>query len=426
MGGSVAVSVSHNGGGPLAGIRVLEWAQGIAAPFCARLLGDLGAEVIKIEPPSSGDALRREGPLAKDGNPSDGALFAYVNAGKRSVTLDPGQPSGAVLFAQLASKCDVLVESQAPGLVGRMLEHNASDAGSGTRPLIVSVTAFGQSGPLKSAPSSELTLSHRSGLAYHQARGVTDTEAHPPTAGADREGPLACGLAAAVAALSGLLAARPAGAGRHIDLALFDFYAHLLLHEMAEYEGGEREFTRKHEEYSGSDATSGLIWNLPCSDGWVVVSPREDHQWASWLDLLGHPEWSKDAELCGDRLARKRNKSRLQKLMSEWSRNYSRHDLAAKAQAARVAAFPVETTEAILANGQLAHRSFFDRLTFPSGETTAAPGLPFHHRSSDGRSLGRGRDLPFPQLGQDTLEVLGDCLNMSHAKIERLRRHQVI
>jgi crotonobetainyl-CoA:carnitine CoA-transferase CaiB-like acyl-CoA transferase len=411
----------------LAGTRVLEWAEGLAAPFATHILADLGAEVIKIERPGQGDALRREGPCAaKVASVTDSPLFGYVNAGKRSLTLDPTRPSGAALFRRLAAQCEVLVEAQPPGVLEQIGSGPARLHADNPGLVIVSVTPFGQTGPLRDAASSELTLMHRSGFAWHAARGVSDPPNQPPVASADREGPLACGLAAALAALWGVLGAQVSGAGAHVDVSQMEFYASLLLQETADYSAGERRFDRMREDYRGTEVAGGLVWNLRCNDGWVMASPREDHQWDRWMELLGRPDWSRDAELCGDRVARKRNWTRLQELMSEWTCNHGRNDVARLAQAARVAAFPVSTPDDILDNVQLAHRRFFDRLVLESGTSLAVPGLPFQMRSPDGSAPARGRNMVCPALGEANNEILRDRLALSPAEIEALQRHGII
>ena len=189
----------------LAGTRVLEWAEGLAAPYAARILADLGAEVIKIEPPGGGDMLRREGPVTASG---DAALFGTINHGKRSVTLDPTRPSGAALFRALARRSQVVVEAQPPGLVDAR-ELQAATPGL----VVVSVTPFGQTGALRDRAGTDLTVLHHAGFAYHAARPVGDPEQRGPVGGADREMALAFGLATAVATVWGVLQAQATGRG---------------------------------------------------------------------------------------------------------------------------------------------------------------------------------------------------------------------
>lgn len=411
----------------LNGIRVLEWAEELVAPYAARILGDLGAEVIKIEHPGAGDSLRREGPeTAKQGAAGDSPLFGYVNSGKRSLTLDPTTPSGAALFRRLANQSQLLIELQPVGTLTKIGCGVDELHAENPSLVVVSVTPFGQNSPLRDTACCDLTLMHRSGFAYHAARSVSEPENQPPVACADREGPLSCGLSAALAALWGLMGAQASGHGSHVDVSQMDYYASLLFQEAADYSDGERQFDRLRKEYRGTEVAGGLVWNLRCSDGWAMVSPREDHQWDRWMEVLGHPDWSHDAALCGDRVVRKRNAAWLQELMSEWTSDHGRNEVAARAQAARVACFPVSTPDDILDNPQLTHRAFFDRLQLHSGDSVMVPGLPFKIRSSDGGELGRGRHISYPALGEANGEILRERLMLSPAEIEVLQRHSII
>jgi len=407
----------------LAGIRVLEWAEGLAAPYATRLLADLGAEVIKVEPPGGGDMLRREGPAIATG---DAALFGTINHGKRSLTLDPTRPSGAALFRALARGSQVLVEAQPPGLL--------QQSGLGVRELqaatpglvVVSVSRYGQTGALRDRAGTDLTVLHHAGFAWHAARPVGDPEQQGPVGGADREMPLAFGVATAVATLWGVLQAQATGRGPHIDMAEFDFFAQLLIEALADYCDSERTFDRRRREFRGTEVAGGLIWILRCADGWVMVSPREQHQWDRWMALQGNPAWASDPALCGDRLARKQNWAVLQELMSEWTARHPKQQVFERAQAARVACFPVSTPADILGNAQLAHRRFFDRLHLASGTTLAVPGLPFALRDGAGEELPRGRDVAAPPLGEANDAILQQELSLRPDEIDALRRHGIV
>ena len=223
--------------GLLGGVTVVEWAGGLSAAYCGRILAELGAEVLKIEPPGAGDALRREGPF-EPGAPygADSALFAYVNAGKRSITLDPNRPTGADLLTRLTSLSQILIDSgqAASGSTPRL----GADALRRANPRLVrlSVTPHGRTGPAR--PTSDLVIQHFAGWAYHQAMPVADPEQTPPVGGADREGALAAGIAAAIAALWGLLMVQAGHAGPDVDLAVSDFYAHLLVEPVGNWSRG--------------------------------------------------------------------------------------------------------------------------------------------------------------------------------------------
>ncbi len=371
----------------LDGVRVVEWAEGIAAPFCARILADLGAEVVKVEPPITGDPMRAAGPFLPGERPPDSsALFAYLNAGKSSAILESARDLGRHLEGAA-----LLIESH--GVTDPdALRRNHPDLA------VLSVTPFGRAGPLRDVPSSNLTLQHRAAWAHAMARPVDEPEALSPRGGADHEAPLAVGVAAAVAAIWGLLVVQAGGAAPCIDIASYDVYAHLAFADLAEWSAGERAFGRLRVRREGTEAAGGLTWILPCATGWVMVSPREQHQWDKWVALLGNPPWSTDAALCATRVMRRANFFPLQELMAAWSRRFSPAEVARRAQEVGVACFPVSSPGELLDNAQLLHRGFFDRLRTAGGEIPM-PGLPFCMTSSGGATLARERSLRGPALG---------------------------
>ncbi len=274
-------------------------------------------------------------------------------------------------------------------------------------------------------PATDLTVTHYAGYAFHQARPVQAPEAQPPVAGADREASFAAGVAAAAAALWGVLAAEQSGAGPHIDCAQADAIAHLLIEPVADYGRGERVFGRLRENLRGTEIAGGLVWLLPCADGLVMVSPREQHQWDRWVGLLGDPAWAQDAALCGDRAARTTNWAVLQEHMSVWTRQHTREDVFTRAQSARVASFPVSTPRDLLENAQLRARGFFDQLQTASGEGLAMPGLPFVLRTSAGVDMPRERRVQSPGLGEANADILEGRLGLSRQALETLRLHGV-
>lgn len=383
----------------LKGVRVLEWTAGsITAAFCARLLADLGAEVVKIEEPG-GDPLRRTAPLLTlaDGR-REGALFCYLNSGKRSLAIAEG-PRNLPVLRRLAENFDLLVLAAPvePALAPTIAEIRAD------RPklVVLEISPFGREHAAGDVASfaSDMVMQHRGGFAYEHARPVEDPNAQPPIAGADREAPLAAGVAAACAAVAGLLAAkRRSGAAPLIDFAKLDFVAHLCMDAFCASQRGETDFRRKRRSEAGIEVAGGLIWLIRCADGWAAISPREQHQWDRWMELIGEPDWSRDQALCGTKQARRLNSRRIQRLLSQWSETRSKADVFAMAQAARVACFPVSTPSDLLRNEQLRHRQLFDEIAAGDGPVRV-PGLPFGLTTSAGETMPRGRTLGIPALG---------------------------
>jgi crotonobetainyl-CoA:carnitine CoA-transferase CaiB-like acyl-CoA transferase len=422
---------------PLAGVRVIEWSGSMSASFCARVLSDLGADVLKLEPPGAGDPLRHAGPFAAQAAyGDDGALFAYLNHGKESVTLDPSKPTGAALLMRLIESADLLITSASASRLAELALDG--DTLRKIQPALVSlaVTPFGtffaqdastthEDGDTPAA-FTDFTLTHHAGYAFHQARPVHAPHEQPPVACADREVALATGVAAANAALWGLLEAQLHGEGRSIECAELDVIAHLLIEPVADYGRGERTFSRLREELQGTEVAGGLIWLLPCKDGFVMISPREEHQWERWVELLGNPPWSRDAALCGERSARNENWMVLQDEMSKWTREHTRAHVFERAQAARVACFPVSGARDLLENAQLNARRFFDGWKGAGNEALSMPGLPFGLRTSSGAELPRGRDVASPRLGAANHTVFAGRLGLSPGELETLRQQGVV
>jgi crotonobetainyl-CoA:carnitine CoA-transferase CaiB-like acyl-CoA transferase len=369
---------------PLCGVRVMEVGSSIATAFGTRLLSDLGAEVVKIEP-IDGDALRKEGPFLPSGT---SALFRHLNHGKRIVQLADGT-QGEQLLIDLARRSDVLVWASQDGSTANAPSTALLDQNLDSRPSIVLLSPFGRRGSRGNWVGSEFIAQYSGGYAYHQACPVSDPEATPPAGCADREAAMLAGLVVANASLWAL--AMPGDASKPIiDLSVEDVFAAMLIDPLADYHRGTQPPGRARVPGRSITIAGGLVWLLPCADGTILVSPREDHQWQRWVALMGSPAWANDAALCGSRETRTRHASELQKLMATWSVGERAGDVFARAQAARVACFPVSTAEDLIRNPQLAARRFFNTLMDPDGAEVLMPGLPFAMQSSCGAKLARG------------------------------------
>jgi crotonobetainyl-CoA:carnitine CoA-transferase CaiB-like acyl-CoA transferase len=363
---------------PLAGLRVLELGGDVSLAFAARLLADLGAEVLRPEPPG-GDPLREAAPLTEAGS----VLHAYLNHGKSLIPADLTQ------LKALARQADLLL--WAPEAAGGAALSAAMPAREDrARPPVVLFTAHGLTGPRAGAPGTAFTAQHAGGFAWHQASPVSDTEAQPPLGCPDREAAMFVGLIGANAALAALAEPRGEGPAPWLDLSAEDVFAWNLVDALAEYHDGVLAPGRQRVPGREITIAGGLVWLLPCADGTIVVSPREDHQWARWVELMGSPDWAKDPSLCGTRAIRTARAAELGRLMRAWSAGVSARPVFQQAQAARVACFPVSTAPDLLSNAQLAARRFFRPLTRPGGGTLPMPGLPFAMRSGDGAELARG------------------------------------
>lgn len=384
--------------GPLAGLKVLELGSDISVAFGARLLADLGAEVVKVEPPE-GDALRAEAPLTARG---ESALFAYLNRGKALVSVDAAGAGGRELLGDLAGQCDLVLATDAALRDGT---ENCT-----RRPATLVVSGQGLTGPGTGRPSSSFIQQHASGFAFHQASPVTDPEATPPVGCADFEGDMAGGLVVAIAALWAVEAADGARPGPLVDLSHEDLLVYMLVEPFADWQAGMDVTDRRRDPAKGLTIAGGLVWYLPCADGAVMVSPREDHQWARWCEVMGHPDWTQDASLCGDRVVRTANAARLQELMARWSTTQRNRDVVEAAKQARVACFPVSTPRDLIENVQLRARRFFDEVRFADGTALPMPALPFRFITQSGEEMARGGERPAPGKAGDGGDLLDTLL----------------
>ena len=407
---------------PLSGVVCIEVGHDVSAAFGARLLVDLGADVIKLEPPVVGDAGRREPPLVSAAENAS-ALFAYLNYGKRSVTLDTAKPAGAALLEDLLRRSDLVIcahdESHA-------LPQALERCDPVTRPVVVCVSPHGLLGPRSRQPSSPFVLQHAAGFAFHQASPVRDPEATPPTAGADMEGEMAIGIVVANAALWALGAVEPGEPKPFVDLSAEDVYAYLLVEPFADWQAGLATRERLRDPAKPSMVAGGLVWLLPCADGAVMVSPREDHQWERWVQVMGRPAWTLDAASCGDRTIRARNATLIGQKMAEWSALQKTQDVFANAQAQRVACFPVSSAKDMVTNAQLRARDFYAKLRLSPNVVVPAAGLPFEVRTTGGAMLARGREVAAPALGEGNRTILADMLGLARTDIALLEREGVI
>ncbi|MCC7368010.1 MAG: CoA transferase [Chloroflexi bacterium] len=402
---------------PLAGLRVLELATGIAGPYGGKLLADLGADVLKAEPPT-GDPSRARGPFrAGRPDPEASGFYLYLNSGKRGITLDLESAEGRAALLDLVGGVDVLLESFAPGLLDRFGVGVEALQARNPRLVVVSTTPFGQWGPRSGWQGNDLIAFQSSGFAYGFPSREIEAADLPPLNAPSHAGLFLAGEMVAGAAVHGLLVAQRDGVGSHLDISEQEAVS-------AENQAQHNALDRKAGERGGYDGGDGgvrrtvvessanaTVFFLPCRDGWVVVSPREDHQWARWLEVMGGPSWADDPRFA-TKAARQDNWLVLHPLICEWSRQQAKRDIFEAAQAERVACYPLGTATDMLELPQFAHRGFFVEQEHPTLGTLSFPGVSY--QSPD---VARPRPTLAPRLGQHNTEVYGEQLGYDAARI---------
>ncbi len=385
-------------------MKVLDVGEGVSGPYAARTLAWLGADVIKVETPY-GDFTRRMGPFPDNvPHPEKSALFLALNAGKRGVALDLDSAEGRARFLALAADSQIVVDN-----------HNSewlSERGIGYEDLcavredviLCQITPFGDWGPYAGYDAGDLSVFHMSANAHGILGPVEDPNSEPPIRAGGYQSEQVTGMAAVTSTLTALFAARMSGRGCHIVVSAFEAMATQAIAGLSNTAFGRESPTRKLAEVreasiGGQVGAIGGV--LPCSDGFVAISPREEAQWARWLEFMGNPDWSEDPKF-NTRDARQKNSGELWLLLSEWTSRRSRYDIAREGQRRRIPCFPVNTIKDLMTDPHLEDRRFFVPISHPEAGELRYPGVPYK-LSETALPLDR---LPAPTLGQHNEEVL--------------------
>ena len=385
--------------GLLGGIRVLDLGEGVSAPYAARTLAGLGADVIKVESPE-GDYARLVGPFPDDTpHPEKSTLYLALNTGKRGVTLDLDSDSGRSRLLELAADAHIVIDNHDMGWLDERGIGYKSLAGVRSDVIVTQITPFGDWGPYAGYEAGDLSLFHMSANAHGMLGPVADPDSEPPIRAGGRQADQVAGVSATTATLAALFRLRTTGQGCHLVVSSFEAMATQSIAGLANIAMGRESPTRQAAEVreasiGGQVAAIGGV--LPCNDGYVAISPREDAQWARWLDLMGNPDWSDDPKF-NTRSARQQNSLELWELLAAWTRQRSRFDIARDGQQRRIPCFPVNTVSDLLTDPHLKERQFFVSIDHPVAGTFQYPGVAYRPSKAGSLTLG---SRPAPMLGQ--------------------------
>jgi len=339
----------------LAGLEVAQIGSGLAAAVCGRLLADIGARVRCIDAPAST-------PLA-----------LHLGHGKSVVAGDPAAVRAAIAAA------DLIVCEGSPRELRARNHDIAALRRINPAAAIVAISPFGQSGPRADDPASDLTLLFASGIA-RMLTGQVDDLGEAPLRPVGEQSAFIGGIAAACAGMHAALAAIPGAApGAVIDVSIQEALATLTITELARAGLSGKSWSRRRL----TDGNGATVCILPARDGYAAISPRDDHQWAAWLTVMGSPDWAQEPRFA-TKSARVANWDALHALMSAWSRGYDKQAIADRAQAAHVPSFPLREPAEQLVSPQLLHRDFYRRIEI-GRRAIAAPGPPFGLRVAKSR-----------------------------------------
>jgi crotonobetainyl-CoA:carnitine CoA-transferase CaiB-like acyl-CoA transferase len=404
--------------GPLAHVRVLDMGRVMAAPWATQILADLGADVIKIERPGSGDDTRSWGPpflkSRDDETPGDAGYFLSANRGKRSITIDIAKPEGQEIIHRIAASADVAIENFKAGTLQRYGLDATSLRAINPRLIYCSVTGFGQDGPRRDQAAYDFAIQAMGGL-----MSVTGECDDRPGGGPQKVGlpivDIMTGMYAAVAVLAALARRAETGHGETIDLAMLDVQAAFLANQGMNWMLSGKTPSRSGNRHPNIQPQD--VFN--CADGHFVLAVGNDGQFAKLCDVLGHSEWAAD-ERFNSNSARVRNNAVLTTLLAECFAVHNRADLARKLDAAGVPCAPINNVPDVFDDPQIRHREMRRDLPHPLAGTVPQIVSPLRFADSPLRF-----DRAPPVLGQHTKDVLAE-LGLGEAEQSELSARGVI
>jgi crotonobetainyl-CoA:carnitine CoA-transferase CaiB-like acyl-CoA transferase len=384
----------------LEGIRVLDVTQVMAGPFCAMMLADLGATVVKVEPPA-GDSTRQMPGASGADSPS----FNAVNRGKRSIVLNLKTVEGRGVFARLARSSDIVIENYRPGVMTSLGLDYAALSAANPRVIYASISGYGQTGPQRGKGGFDLIAQGVAGI-----MSITGEPGGAPVKAGVPITDLGAGLFALVGILAALEHRHRTGAGQQIDTSLVDAGVALSVWEATEY-------------FSGAGVPSALgsahRMNAPyqavrCADGYITIGAANERLFRRLCDVLGHREWSAD-EAFADNASRVRNREDLAALIEAITVTMPRTHWLSLFEANDIPCGPINDYAQVFADPQVLAREMVVETEHPALGHLRTLGSPIKMSATPPNVTRRA-----PQLGEHTDEVLMEA-GFSHAEIAVMR-----
>ncbi len=408
----------------LDGIRILDLSRVLAGPWCTQTLADLGADVIKIERPGTGDDTRSWGPpfLTQDDGreTAEAAYYLGTNRNKRSVTCDIAQPAGQALVKSLVAHCDVFVENFKVGDMARYGLDYESLRAINPRLVYCSITGFGQTGPYRDRAGYDYAIQGMGGLM--SITGERDDLGGGPQKVGVAVADLFTGLYATVSILAALRHAERTGEGQHVDMALLDTQVAMLANLGANYLVSGKVPGRAGNAHQNI-VPYQVFEVAPKADGsadHLILAVGNDGQYAKFCEVAGHPELATDARFARNQ-DRVRHRAELVPLLEAVMKTRAKADWLRALEAAKVPCGAINRLDEVFADPQVQARGMVDTWRHPFRPDLRLVGSPAKLSVTPVR-----KDLPPPLLGQHTREVLAEVLGLDAQRIDALERDKVI
>ena len=395
--------------GPLSGLRVLDLSRVLAGPFATMILGDLGAEILKVEMPGTGDDTRQWGPPFIEG---ESAYFLSINRNKKSITLNLKNEKARDIALKLAKVSDVAIENFTPGVTKRLgLDYEAL---KNVNPGIVycSISGFGQDGPYRDWPSYDIAMQAMGGF-----MSITGEPDRPPVRIGVAVSDMITGMYAVISILAALRARDETGGGQYIDISLLDSTISVMT-----YMAGYYFATGKNPRPAGSAHPTIVPYQaFRCKDGsYLIVAVGNDRHWELMCKaiatehLLANPKFTHNSD-------RVQNRGELIPELGKIFSSRTREEWFKLLTGAGLPCGPVYTMSEIFADPQVLHRGMLVEMSHPKAGKVKLIGNPMKFRETPAQI----KSAP-PLLGEDTEEVLKRILNLSEDDIKKLRAESAI
>lgn len=387
--------------GPLAGLRIVDFTRVLSGPFCTALLADLGAEIIKVEPPQ-GDDYRAIGPMRN----GESALFNVMNRNKHSVVLDLKLPDAQALARELCATADVVVENFRPGVADKLGIGYAAVRAINPRVVYASISGFGQTGPAAHRPAYDIVLQAMSGLM--EATGSPDG---PPTLVGEAVSDVVSGLFASWGVLAALLGRERNGQGTHVDVAMLDATLAFTATSVSRFL-----FTGRNPVRVGNrHPLSAPFGVYAAADGHYVLAVLNNKLFAQLCAVIGQPALAQDARFASDEL-RSQNEPALRAAIEKWSGSLTVDQAVQHLETAAVPTAPIWNVEQALNSPQSQHRGVLQAVDDPQLPGLRLPTQPLQFSAYERAAVQRA-----PRLGEHTDVTLQRVLGLAAGKVAELR-----
>ena len=396
-------------------MKIVEYCNMVSGPYCSKLLADMGADVLKIEPPLTGDDSRRRGPFPEDvPHLEKSGLFLYLNSNKKGLTLDIKKPEGKEIFKKLIEKTEVLIEDRPPGEMEELeLDYETLKA---VNPglIMISITPYGRSGSFKDYKANQLNTVHASGQGYMLPIPAQDMNRPPVKVGGHSSG-FDVGLVAVVAVTAAYYWKVLTGKGQFIEMSKQEALMSMQRVESVTFANDQVVLTR------GGDKVRKMPGGImPCKDGYIVAVTPEEHQWKSLVQLIGDPEWAKE-DWCQNFMVRSENADQINERIIEWTREHTKEEIFRRGQALSCPVAPVNSAEDIYHSAQFKARNFFVEMEHPIVGKIPFPSSSFQFSKTPWKLMQAA-----PLLGEHNEEIFGAGMGFSKEKLANLKDKGVI